>query len=996
MFRSCIFLLLTLVIIMSMLGCSKAGNSGLIDPGKSQSTEEPANDTDSQPSQESAEIRESSERQIAEQILENQRLQNEIEQLRNDLEKMAQTDKEYVKETQPTQVVEKPKTETPVTTEPPKTEVIPPNNQTTPVVEEPKAETTVTTGPPETEPDPEVIVPPDADADGIPDETDICMDARDPEQLDTDNDGIGDACDIDKDNDDIPNDRDNCPIIANADQNNIDTDELGDICDDDIDGDNVPNEFDNCPTYANADQLDANLNLGGDQCDLEIDGYTTSVIKLNRAGGSAIGTPEEARVYTPTSLTLAKIGDKKFLFIGDYPVSKIARGYLRNDGMIDKVDLLSPFNYPVMLVTMPNQKAIFGASYINGTSGSVIGKLDLDDSGKDPSITPILTNPSGTKINYPNYGTEYRMYITSNAAISQESRFIYYPVEGIGTNSSKIDCLEINPENGTVVAGPVTVIKNSLKIPTGVAIASVTTGEILENRLYIADSSGNKISMIKVAGCTAIPNTTLTTIVEGEAKGALSPRGIVISPDGSRLYFTYGASAVLSMELDHDTGSARGAPNVLAGNLTAPGFKDGQDSRLNYPRGMALDYDSKRLYVADTGNSTVKMIQMDPTGLTSSNVRDLIGLVPLNRTQETIIGNVIDSFRPFYGIASSPTVDGNRFVYTASQWSINYFKYNIKTGTTSPGMLLAGIPYKSGPINAQPSSFNAIYDLAFSQPSNLENTKWHLYVADHNNSAIRCLRLNPRNGGLSGWNSDISTVLAGKASKVNSPSNIAVSDDGKYVYVVNRAYNGVENKFEATTSTISYIGVNPETCAPIASAATVIPETYKAGTMITGLSFYKKTMADQEKWYLYFLTNYGENKVKRIELDPLTGGPKVGSGIEVIAGTGATGNVGGAPITQAKFAMPWSMTFSPDKKNLFVVDNASKAVIDIEMNDDGTAKFVLGNISGSHSSPKTAIDGFREKASLLSPRGITTMPVGENGMSLWVVDEYANAIREIR
>jgi len=94
----------------------------------------------------------------------------------------------------------------------------------------------------------------DTDVDGIGDVCDNCPSDSNPGQEDIDGDGIGDVCD-------------NCPTILNPDQADNDGDTIGDACDPDDDNDSILDKNDNCQYVANPDQLDSDGDGIGDACE---------------------------------------------------------------------------------------------------------------------------------------------------------------------------------------------------------------------------------------------------------------------------------------------------------------------------------------------------------------------------------------------------------------------------------------------------------------------------------------------------------------------------------------------------------------------------------------------------------------------------------------------------------------------------------------------------------------------------------------------------------
>ncbi|AWI09691.1 IPT/TIG domain-containing protein [Ereboglobus luteus] len=144
---------------------------------------------------------------------------------------------------------------------------------------------------------------------------------------------------------------------------------------------------------------------------------------------------------------------------------------------------------------------------------------------------------------------------------------------------------------------------------------------------YIADTGNQLIKRLNADGVMEI---FAGSAISGTDNGALldakfkNPAGLAVSTSGSRIYVADTGNHVIRL-IDLSTGQV----STFAGQMASPGAVDGaalSTASFDSPTGIVLD-SSGDLYVADSGNSRIRVITTNTTGAAEAVVT-LAGSVP--------------------------------------------------------------------------------------------------------------------------------------------------------------------------------------------------------------------------------------------------------------------------------------------------------------------------------------------------------------------------------
>ncbi|HLH57433.1 MAG TPA: hypothetical protein VKY92_27890, partial [Verrucomicrobiae bacterium] len=385
-------------------------------------------------------------------------------------------------------------------------------------------------------------------------------------------------------------------------------------------------------------------------------------------------------------------------------------------------------------VTVPPDTHFLWQRKIGGT-GEWVGLTDGGSVSGSSSPT-LLINPVSLGMG----GDAFRCVLSNSAGGFNCSRAVNLAVSSFGVST-------LAGQAGVQGAADGPVKLAQFNSPQGVAVDN-------GGNVYVADTGNQVIRKIQ-------PGGTVTTLAGsagsagsddgmGNAARFNSPAGIAVDAAGTLYVADQLNSTIRKITVD-------GLVTTLAGSAGQSGSQDGHGAlaRFNHPCAIAVDCFGN-LYVADTGNNSIREISADGTVTTVAGATGIAGALDGPTGQA--------SFDRPSGIA----VDFDGLVYVSDQGN-STIRRIVPGGSVTT---LAGAAHTPGFMDG----LNA--NARFSLPAGLAvDASGILYVADPNNSTIR--QINPSGvvstvAGVAGTNG----VSDGSCSDATFSFPAAVAVDG--------------------------------------------------------------------------------------------------------------------------------------------------------------------------------------------------------------------------
>jgi sugar lactone lactonase YvrE len=467
----------------------------------------------------------------------------------------------------------------------------------------------------------------------------------------------------------------------------------------------------------------------------------------------------------------------------------------------------------------------------------------------------------------------------------------------------------------------------SFEMPT--AVAADGSGNV-----FVADTGNNTIRMIAPGGIVTTiagaPGQAGISNGTGAAARFDSPSGIAVDGLGNLYVADTGNNTIRKI-------TSSGVVTTFAGQAGAGGTSDGigPASSFNAPSGLAFD-SFGNLYVADSGNNTIR--EITPNGA----VTTLAGLAGTPGSADGAVATA--TFNSPSGVA----VDGSGNVYVADSGNNTIRELVPSAGTVSTLAGTAGVPGDAdgtGPL----ASFNLPTGIAVDNSGNV-------FVADSDNETIR--EVSPSGlvttlagaAGLPG-----SSDGTGSAARFNAPMGLAASAGN--LYVADSANNTIRAALASgAVSTVAGTGSSG----------------YVDGTA-SQARFLSPTGVAVDAGGNVYVADPAEEAIRRITPSGM---------VSTYAGGGASGSADGTG-SGASFDGPNALA-ADAAGNLYVADTGNDTIRKIAPGGATTTLAGIPGVSGN-------ADGKPSAATFNAPLGVAVDPSG----NVYVADTGNGTVREI-
>jgi sugar lactone lactonase YvrE len=494
--------------------------------------------------------------------------------------------------------------------------------------------------------------------------------------------------------------------------------------------------------------------------------------------------------------------------------------------------------------------------------------------------------------------------------------------------------------------------------------------------LYVADTANNAIRKIVIAtgavSTLAGSGATGAADLTGAAATFNQPAAIAISPDHTKLYVADSNNHKIRQIV-----IATGAVTTLAGAgtppLTAVVDGIGAAAYFNNPTGITIDAAGANLYVADTGNNTIRQIVIATTAVTTIAGSGTWGQQVALAATPLVIDHVGPSLDGAL-IPIAPTVAAtfkSPSGIAISADGLSLYVADTQNNTIRKVVIAGGVVTTlAGSINGVAGAVDATGTAArFDGPTGVSSDGTNLYVADINNNKIRKIVI--ATGVVSTFTGSGTPGAAdgsATAVKFNGPAGIA--SDGTNLYVTDKFNNTIRKVVLSTASVTTLAG--SASLSPTNGFGAVASFNLPSNIASDGTNFY---VADS-----------GNNIIRKIVI--ATGA------VSTFAGSGLWGSADGV-ATAASFKGPSGIT--TDGTNLYVADTFNNKIRKIVIATGAVSTLAGSGVWGSVSTSATgdvltgpSVDGIGAAATFKSPSGITT-----DGTNLYVADTSSHTIRKV-